>query len=142
MGRYKLTLWVALAALAVAACSGDSVWGASVDGPIIVAPAVGDSGDDARIAGILEVTGDCVELRSSEDTFGVAWPAGTRWDDASAAVVLADGRELRHGETVVAAGAYRANGIDPTVTEASQRCGFDTIAVLNPTVADIQASQP
>lgn len=116
---------------------------AAVDGPVVVSGLTPDSdGEDADVVGTIMLNPPCLELRSTDgNIYGVAWPAGTTWDEDEEAVVLSNGSRIGDGDRISGAGGYRGNldepNLGPIIMAAAQECGHGTIVVLNGDPDDI-----
>lgn len=62
----------------------------------------------AEVRGILELDGECLYMALDEvgERYPVVWPAGTRWDAATRAVVTARGESMAIGDEVHGGGGY------------------------------------
>jgi hypothetical protein len=92
--------------------------------------------EDADIVGTIVLNGACLELHSDTGRVrGLAWPAGTTWDEGEEVVVLSNGRRIGHGESISAAGGTYGILDEPAlgsvVIAAAQECGNDTVVLLN-----------
>ncbi len=62
----------------------------------------------AEVRGVLELDGECLYVALDEvgERYPVVWPAGTRWDAASQAVVTARGESMAVGGEIYGGGGY------------------------------------
>jgi hypothetical protein len=137
--------------LLVAACGGADADPVTFEGPLVVDAAAPDNGLllYAGIHRTVALVSDCVALTDPTGgaPLGVRWPPGTTWDEASDAVVLADGRRVRIGDTIKGGGGYFSADDGQVVTARTRsmldECGLDSIAFLNfdPALLEIDASR-
>jgi hypothetical protein len=117
-----------------------------VDGPVSTSdhPGLFRSGNDAVVAGRVDVRGGCTLLTSAGRSHAVLWPHGTSWDHEAGAVRLAHGVLVRAGGHVDGGGGYLPVGdalgagarAQPEVLDELARCsevvGTSEVAVFNP----------
>lgn len=116
----------------------------SVDGPVFTSPSpplFGPGGGmDAEVTGVLVVdeSTSCILMEVEDVRYPLVWPAGTRWQEDTQAVVLADGQTVEAGMTVHGAGGYLSPDrveefAGPEVAAAADRCAGPTreIAFFN-----------
>jgi hypothetical protein len=142
---------VVLLALLFAACGGVDADPVTFEGPLVVDAEAPDNGLllYAEVHRKVVLVSDCVALADPTGgaPLGVRWPPGTTWDEASDAVVLADGRRVLIGDTIQGGGGYFGADDGQLVTARTRsmldECGLDSIAFLNfdPTVLEIDASR-
>lgn len=62
----------------------------------------------AEVRGILELDGEClyVALDETGERYPVVWPAGTRWDADTQAVVTSQGESMVVGDEIYGGGGY------------------------------------
>ncbi|MGB5169046.1 MAG: hypothetical protein WBN71_11895 [Acidimicrobiia bacterium] len=148
------SLWAAVvllvpAGLLVAACGSGTSYtatnGATVDGPVIASEKTAESGgEDAKLTGTVVLNGACLELHSmSGETYAIAWPKGTTWDENEVAVLLSNGRLVRDGDSISGGGGYHSySSLDPVTVSAARDCGVGQVAVLNGDPNEIEISRP
>jgi hypothetical protein len=125
--------------LLVSGCGGTDTDPVTIEGPLIVdadAPTDGLA-LDAEVSGQVALVSGCVALTdpTGAATVGVKWPPGTTWDEASDAVVLADGRRVRIGDSITGGGGYFGADEGRLVTSEArwmlEECGLDSVAFLD-----------
>jgi hypothetical protein len=126
-------------AVIVAGCSSTG----AIDGPVLTSPAelFGPSGGmTPEVTGVLvyDESANCLLMELEEVQYPLIWPAGTRWQEEPAAVVLDNGEMVLPGMTVYGAGGYlQREHIEeltgPAVAAAADRCTGPTgeIAFFN-----------
>ncbi len=94
--------------LLLSACGSSE--GSGVDGPVMRHPerSSSEEGLTAEVRGVLELDGECLYLSLDEvgQRYPVVWPAGTRWDPDSQAVVTPGGESMAVGAAVYGGGGY------------------------------------
>ncbi|HEX6300455.1 MAG TPA: hypothetical protein VF148_08325 [Acidimicrobiia bacterium] len=84
---------------------------------------------DAEVTGVLIVddSTSCILMEVGDVRYPLVWPAGTRWQEDTPAVVLADGQTVEAGMTVHGDGGYLSPDhleelAGPKVAAAAERC--------------------
>lgn len=119
---------------------------ATVDGPVLIS-GITNEGMEAQFSGKITINDTCIEAGSPNS--GIAWPAGTTWDDNKKAVVLPDGRLIQDSQSITAVGGEipttnsdSNSSLDPQLDTAAQKCEFETVFILNGDSNNIEIGEP